>query len=218
MRKDLWLSEVTGVSCWNLDALFEFSTNKNTCLATYKSPSKLTNVQIPADTRFICTQVTYLIPPGSIVEDTSGIIQLNTPMITDAQIKYWSTLFSTDRFSLDERLPANFSSKIKYRWIADALQSSSAKAVIGYEIKRNIFAGFIVFSKESSEITIELIAVGEKFRGRGIARRLITYLSAAFGVDIRVGTQKQNEASNQLYKRLGGSVISEKYVYHRYIM
>ena len=216
MRLDLWLSNVIGISCWNLNSFSEYSRVHSADLATLKSRSRLPNCQLPADAKFICTQITYVIPISHSDDEFTEMIRLESNTLLDDQLKYWSTLFLTDRFSIDKRLPAEFSSKIKYRWISDALAHSSPKYVMGYQIKNGMFAGFVVFTKETEFVNIELIAVGENFRGQGIAGRMISYLSQSFGKAIKVGTQEENSASNQLYKKMGGKVVSKKYVYHRY--
>lgn len=216
MRQDLWLSSVIGISCCNLNSFSEYSGVHSAGLATLKSTSRLPKCQLPADAKFICTQITYAIPISHSDNTFAEMIKLDSDSLSDDQLKYWSTLFLTDRFSIDKRLPAEFSSKIKYRWISDALAHSSSKHVIGYQIKNGVFAGFVVFTKETSFVNIELIAVGEDFRGQGIAGRMISYLSESFGKAIKVGTQEENSASNQLYIKMGGKVVSKKYVYHRY--
>ena len=65
-------------------------------------------------------------------------------------------------------------------------------------------------------LTIDLIATMEKYRGRGIAERMIRYAEGhCHGFDtIKVGTQIANMPSLKLYERMGFRISDSQYVFH----
>ena len=78
--------------------------------------------------------------------------------------------------------------------------------------------GFLQLLKENSKtIVIDLIAVRNKFRGNGFARKMIyfAYFNCLKNINqIKVGTQISNLGSIDFYTKLGFRVVGSSYVLH----
>jgi ribosomal protein S18 acetylase RimI-like enzyme len=66
-------------------------------------------------------------------------------------------------------------------------------------------------------LVVELIAVDEPARGRGIAKKLVQHAAESYGKlkYIEAGTQMHNEPAKKLYESLGMSVVKRERTFHR---
>ena len=81
--------------------------------------------------------------------------------------------------------------------------------------------GFLqLIEKNKNNIVIDLIAIDEKNRGKGLAQEMISFAGVncidGEGV-IEVGTQIANKSSINLYSKLGFNVNTAFYVLHLHI-
>ncbi len=77
--------------------------------------------------------------------------------------------------------------------------------------------GFLLLlGPTGNALVIDLIAVDESMRGRGVAGAMIGFAARAFpdAGRVRVGTQAANVPSLRLYERLGFRTVATQYVVH----
>ena len=66
-----------------------------------------------------------------------------------------------------------------------------------------------------SEVVIDLIAVDDAYRRRGIAAEMIAFVESQFApAQLVVGTQVANLPSVRLYEKLGFRLAGAQYVFH----
>ena len=125
--------------------------------------------------------------------------------------------FKYNRFYKDPNISKDIASKIKEKWVGNFFLGKRGKWMIVIEEKAKIIGFLQIIEKEKNTILIDLIAVDEKNKGKGLAKDMISY---AFknclkneGV-IEVGTQIANSSSIKLYSKLGFHINSASYVLH----
>lgn len=112
--------------------------------------------------------------------------------------------FRFDRFHADPRVPRPLADRLKAEWAANGLGGRADLALVAEEAGR--VAGFNLLLADGVEAVIDLIAVAEPFRGRGVGRRLVAAGFAHYAGRsraMRVGTQADNLPSIRLYEGLG---------------
>ena len=119
------------------------------------------------------------------------------------------------------KLDANFDSAVYpslYKlWVTNALNRNKNEKVFICKVD-GLLAGMIIVSFTLKLATIEILAVNEKYRGRGIAKSLID-ISIKESVnqgctDLYVSTQQKNLSSCGLYESVGFKLESSTEVYH----
>jgi ribosomal protein S18 acetylase RimI-like enzyme len=126
--------------------------------------------------------------------------------------------FLYSRFFNDPYLPKEKSQNIYLQWTKNSFNKLEKYFVIT-KINEKI-AGYILFSMNlvNSFAIIELIAVDEKFRGKGIGKSLMTGLenfTYEKGVKvIRVGTQVDNISAIRFYNTCGFKYLNCNSIYH----
>ena len=77
---------------------------------------------------------------------------------------------------------------------------------------------FLLLLLEKQNTIIDLIAVSEDHRKKGLGLQMINYALQNFSGNNRwiVGTQSTNIASIKLYERLGFQTMGSQYVLHRH--
>ena len=128
--------------------------------------------------------------------------------------KQFSGLFVFDRFSADNRLPRDWSEKIKNKWIRSDV---GKKFITAYHDQREI--GFILV-RLGTEFVIELVCVLESFQGNGVAPAMLGALEE-FALSQKVeklvvGTQDNNEKSLSIYRKCGFTLHDKKIIMHFY--
>lgn len=129
--------------------------------------------------------------------------------------------FSYSRFFNDPSLPEKQAKNIYLHWTECAFNQDNKYFVVAN--RNNEVAGYILFSmnKEKQAVTIELIAVDEKFRGQRVGKSLISVVeSLAYKNEIKnikVGTQIDNASAIQFYISCGFQYVSCSSVYHLWI-
>jgi len=124
--------------------------------------------------------------------------------------------FAHSRFHLDNLLTLEIANTIKAEWAGNYFTGNRGDTMV-VAIADEIIAGFflLIFGADNSLI-IDLIAVDEAYRRRGIARDLIAFGESQYHEfdKIRVGTQLANVASLKLYEGMGFKIESSQYTFH----
>ena len=121
------------------------------------------------------------------------------------------------RFNVDEKIPNSKFEELYKLWITNSVNKDIAKEVLVY-YKQDELAGFVTLGEKNNRADIGIIAVDEKFRGKGIARALINEAENWF-IDngyqnIQVVTQELNIPACKLYERCGYEKETQEYFYH----
>ncbi|OUU50697.1 MAG: hypothetical protein CBC25_07610 [Pelagibacteraceae bacterium TMED65] len=125
--------------------------------------------------------------------------------------------FKLSRFNMDPKISKKIASKIKVEWASNYFSGKRGEWMIVAEYKSKIVGFLQLLKKSNNTIIIDLIAVNEKYRGKGIAKNMISF--AYFNClknlkSIEVGTQISNSSSINMYTKLGFSISSSFYVLH----
>jgi ribosomal protein S18 acetylase RimI-like enzyme len=125
--------------------------------------------------------------------------------------------FKYNRFNRDPNISDKIASKIKEEWAGNFFLGKRGKWMIVVE-KNSETVGFLqIIEGNNDSIIIDLIAVDEKNRGKGLAKEMIyfMYLNCLKknGI-IKVGTQISNTSSIELYLNIGFHINSISYVLH----
>ena len=125
--------------------------------------------------------------------------------------------FKYNRFNRDPNISDKIASKIKEEWAGNFFLGKRGKWMIVVE-KNSETVGFLqIIEGNNDTIIVDLIAVDEKNRGKGLAKEMIyfMYLNCLKknGI-IKVGTQISNTSSIELYLNIGFRINSISYVLH----
>jgi ribosomal protein S18 acetylase RimI-like enzyme len=124
--------------------------------------------------------------------------------------------FSCSRFHLDTAFSKETADAIKGEWVRNYFLAKRGDAMVIAEAEQHI-AGFVqLLSDVNGTLIIDLIAVDEYHRRKGIAAGMVAFAESRYGdfERIRVGTQAVNIQSIQFYEYYGFRTISSSYVFH----
>lgn len=125
---------------------------------------------------------------------------------------------TTSRFSLDPAIPATTAGRVKREWAANCVAGLRGIGVTVVEVGGAI-AGFLAVVACGERRLIDLVAVDEPFRGRGVGRALVADFVRRHGpgsAGLAVATQAGNAPSLALYESLGFRVAEASWVLHRH--
>ncbi len=121
------------------------------------------------------------------------------------------------RFKHDSLLPNNSYERLYHIWLKKSLSREIAHHVYSYRVN-NEDAGFITLNIKNDIIDIGLIAVNEKFRGKGIGKKLMLcaeYIGQQNEIkQIKVATQKDNISACKFYEALKFKETNTVNIYH----
>lgn len=124
--------------------------------------------------------------------------------------------FSYSRFHLDSALTRQEADRIKAEWVKNYFAGGRGNAMV-VALAGEMVAGFLllIYGKAGA-LVIDLIAIDENQRRKGIARDMIAYAeSQCHGFTrLSVGTQVANIPSIRLYEGMGFKLASSQYVFH----
>ena len=125
--------------------------------------------------------------------------------------------FRWTRFHLDPAIPRRAADRIKRDWIDSYLHGLRGEELL-VALLEGRPAGFlaVLVDGDSDPLArvIDLVAVAEEQRGRGVARALTARVAAdadRLGQVVRVGTQGANVVATRMYERLGFRVERTAY-------
>ena len=124
--------------------------------------------------------------------------------------------FASTRFHLDPSFPQTFANEIKAQWAGNFFSGQRGDAMLVAEASDGAIAGFLQLLVRGPDLVIDLIAVSEKWRGKGVGGAMIEAAEAQFEQcsQYLVGTQLANAPSLRLYQSCGFSLKSGAYVFH----
>lgn len=124
--------------------------------------------------------------------------------------------FSFSRFHLDPEIDSALANKIKEEWARGYFKGRPGYRMI-VALDADKIAGFLlVFTNQSNVLVIDLVAVDQVSRGKGIARAMIRFAENhnTSCERVRVGTQLANAPSLCLYEKMGFQYRDAAYVFH----
>lgn len=213
------VSELSEASAASLEAWAH--SNHLRCVYVFVEKQSEAKALIPAF-RPMDVRVEYEITPSSCAEDIQGLdVSSLQPHELTTVCSLASRLFTQTRFSTDPHFDPQRVKDLYAEWV----RRDYASGMPGCRVVRmeGQLAGFItgrINEVDATQGTIGLLGVAEPFRGRGLARQLVTHLSRLFvgaGVkQVRVVTQRDNLAACRLYESCGGRIVSSGAWYHRW--
>lgn len=124
------------------------------------------------------------------------------------------------RFRTDKKMPRNIYEKLYGQWLRRSISGDIATHVFAAEHQGEV-VGFVTAKVGFDNVTIGLIAVDEKQRGKNIGTKLLNMVeNIAIGngiCDLFVATQQFNRAACMFYERCGYTVEKRTHVMHLWI-
>jgi GNAT superfamily N-acetyltransferase len=234
LTPDIWLSQVTGFSCWTVDATGTGGDLADS--ATHSGTSSFYSARVPvrdvATVRLLSARGFYVVDcsltftgPVSAPEPPkvapSDAFFIRPADLSDATIvsKIAAEAMKTSRFHLDPWFPSETAVRVKSEWarnLVTGLRGSSCR-VAGNDREPLGFIGTIDRDGSEPMSVIDLVAVAPAQQGAGIGSRLVCdWLRAACESGKRpiVGTQATNSSAVRFYEWLGFRLIDAHYVMH----
>ena len=83
-------------------------------------------------------------------------------------------------------------------------------------LSNDVIVGFLLLLESSTHLIIDLIAVDNNHRRKGIASDMIAYVESHLNSfsSVQVGTQLANMSSIRLYEKMGFRAYTSNYVFH----
>ena len=127
------------------------------------------------------------------------------------------TSFSHDRFHQDPKIDNSLADEIKRQWAGNFFLGQRGNTMI-VATANNQPVAFLLLLLTKKHSVIDLIAVSEDHRQKGLGLQMINYALQNFSGNNRwiVGTQSTNIASIRLYESLGFQTMGSHYVLHRH--
>jgi len=128
------------------------------------------------------------------------------------------TGFAQSRFYADPRIPDERAAALYETWVTQRAQDPAAHVLVA-EMEGQA-AGFITCLRSGAQGTIDLFAVGEGARGRGLGQALVSaaldWFAGQGAAGVSVVTQGRNLAAQRLYQRCGFVTCAMQLWYHRW--
>lgn len=209
------LSKTTFLEVVNKCKDFEFvtisnlgnSSNNNNLIGLY-TPARLMDVNIQFEKKIEVSKNEFY----DTFLKVENFVKLNEQILDIAK-----TAFKISRFTNDRRLSTSKAQLLYWEWTKNSFEKEN-KYFITYEVDNTIY-GYLIFNIGKDNVTIELIAVSEKFQGLKVGTKLIQqlekYVSTLSGINtINVGTQINNIYAINFYRNNDFKYISNSSVYH----
>jgi ribosomal protein S18 acetylase RimI-like enzyme len=138
----------------------------------------------------------------------------------DAVLKIAANSFTYDRFHNDPDITQEAAEKIKVEWAKNYFMNARGDWMVVVEEGGVIFGFLQLLRGVDGALIIDLIAVDQNYRNKGAAQKMISFAMRNCETKtevVRVGTQLANLPSISLYLKMGFTVISASYVFHRHI-
>lgn len=166
----------------------------------------------------IDTNLRFEAPRSKIADDARPGIKFASAGDADAVASIAGRSFVSDRFHRDPAISTTAANAIKSAWAHNFFSGRRGDYMVTAR-RDGAVAGFLQLLKGSDgSLVIDLVAVGSKHRGTGLARAMIGFAARACDGEgvMAVGTQVGNIPSIRLYESLGFRMTSAQYVFHRH--
>jgi ribosomal protein S18 acetylase RimI-like enzyme len=143
-------------------------------------------------------------------------VRFATPDDENSVVELARKNFLYSRFHLDSNIPHDAANTVKAEWVRNYFQGKRGEQMVIAGVNGRI-AGFLqLLYGEHGRLIIDLIAVDQRWRRKGIAGTMIAYAESNCGDfrHIQVGTQIANIPSIRLYEKIGFRMTSAQYVFH----
>jgi ribosomal protein S18 acetylase RimI-like enzyme len=188
---------------------------------TCKVPSELNNqIYLDAGLKFINDLITYECTNPLLSPNQTCQYEVRRYQDKDYRhvLNVSSGAFRNSRFHQDERISFSKAEEIKSQWIISNLTSrNDVETFVVTSIEsRETPIGYVSFLVTEFALIIDLIAIRNNFRRKGLGRLLVLQVlkeAQNRGLRVRVGTQSENPAAH-LYLSLGFSPTSTESVFH----
>ena len=161
------------------------------------------------------------INPVPIVDNRNRIMLANSSNL-EACTRIARRSFTFERFHNDPEISEEQANNLKDRWIENDLSGRADACFVSVE-KNNEITGFMACLDNAETVVIDLIAVDQNQRGRGIGSSLIAFAIDHYKKDtlikkMVVGTQELNLPSISLYKKMGFFSVAVFETFHFHMM
>jgi len=148
---------------------------------------------------------------------SSHAIGFAEPVEEEAVANIAGVSFLSSRFHVDREIGIDKANELKAAWARNFFKGLRGHAMI-VSRKDATVGGFLLLLKNSTGLTIDLIATDERYRGQGLGREMISFAIKSFpeAERIVVGTQAENHRSVTFYENLGFRFQSASYTFHRH--
>ena len=163
--------------------------------------------------------VTFEIETADIVARSTIGLRWAHPADRDEVVHLARQGFTHSRFHLDRDIASTTANEIKADWAGGFFAGVRGNRMVVAERRGDIVGFMLLIDVENSTI-IDLIAVSEQARGKGIAADMIGFSvdQIALGVmRIRVGTQAENLPAVSLYSSMGFQPVAKQLTFHRHV-
>lgn len=125
--------------------------------------------------------------------------------------------FSHDRFHQDHNIENSLADEIKRQWAGNFFLGKRGDAMV-VATANNYPVAFLLLLLAKKHSVIDLIAVSQKHRNKGLSKQMIGYALQNLSDRNRwiVGTQSTNLPSVKLYESMGFQTIGSQYVLHKH--
>lgn len=221
LRPDDWLTGLLGKAAWHMTPsaepgrLIELPQGEP-CFVDAKLPVSRTEVARRLEDkgfRLVDTGMNFERPVWGAA--TSRHSRAARPADRLAVEEIAARNFSFSRFHLDPLVESATADEIKRQWAGNWFAGQRGDGMIVAEVE-GMVAGFLQYLRSGDVLTIDLVAVDNRYRGRGLARDMIAWSESMVpGIAIlRVGTQLANAASLRSYMGDNFRLITSNYVFH----
>ena len=236
LHRDVWLTERLGCNVYQIS--IEALVNANGEITAGDLDSQLTQLQTPPAFAYIkvSTEAPQHVKPllqwGFTLVDTNlqfeqSVTHPGTPP-SDVDVRLAEASdedeiadlarrsFDHSRFHADEQISDEVADNIKAQWTRSYFRGKRGDAMI-VAIDHGRIAGFLLaMMSVDGAMVVDLVAVDEDMRGRGVSGVMIWFAQAQFprAVCLRAGTQLANRPAIRCYERLGFQLVNSHYVLH----
>ena len=163
--------------------------------------------------------VTFEIEKADIAARSTTGIRWAHPADRDEVVDLARQGFIHSRFHRDPDIAPTKANEIKADWAGGFFAGARGNRMVVAEWQGNIIGFMLLIDVEDSMI-IDLIAVAEQARGKGIAADMIGFSIDKEDKDIkrlRAGTQAENLPSVRLYTSMGFQPVAKQLTFHQHV-
>jgi len=217
---DPWLSAVMGHAVWSVEGPGEAPAPGRAMYQARVPAERVDVVRALCAEGFYPVDMALTLHRGTAPGPAPGHpVRAAEPGDRDAVAGVSERTMTTSRFSLDPAIPDAVAGRIKRRWAANCVAGLRGVGVTVAEVDGRV-AGFLAVVAAGDRRVIDLVAVDEDQRGRGVGRALVADFVRRHGPaaqGLAVSTQAGNAPSLALYESLAFRVAAAAWVLHRHL-